>query len=88
MQKSMIDFILSNDYSIFEKMKLTEEYQRISAEELKIYENFKKSLSGELEKEFDKFSDLIIDEQAMVEETFFKAGFKLGVRLAVECLTD
>ena len=88
MQKSVIDFILSNDCSIFEKMKFTEEYKRISAEELKIYENLKESLSDEQKKEFDKFSDLIIDEEAMVEETYFKAGFKLGVRLAVECLSD
>ena len=87
MQNSMIEFILSTDCGMVEKIRFGEEHDRISAEAYKAYEKFKQGLNDAQKEEFDKFVDLQIQEQAEAEETFFKAGFKSGVRLAAECLT-
>ncbi len=88
MQNSMIDFILTTNCGMYEKIKFGERHKRVSKEEYKIYEELKHKLPEEFKEEFETFVDLLIEEQAEAQTEFFRAGMKAGVRLAVECLTD
>lgn len=76
------------DTDIYDLSKKSEAYQRISRENLKLYNTLKDGLSGEQLDDFIKFADNSCDCEAESNESYFKEGFKAGVRLAVECMCD
>ncbi|MDE6868752.1 MAG: hypothetical protein K2J83_06410 [Clostridia bacterium] len=88
MQKSMIDFIFNTDCGLCEKIKSSERYKKVSKEGYEVYIKLKESLNEEQKAELDKFADLTLEEQCEAEETYFKAGMKAGLRIAVECLIE
>ncbi len=83
---SVIDFILNTDCGMVEKIHQSEEYKRLSDEGYEVFEKLQGSLGKEQIEMLEKFANLILLEEAEATDSYFKEGFKLGVRLATECL--
>ena len=88
MQNSFIDFILSVDSGIHEKIKQNKEYEKLSEEGFKIYDKLKDTLNGEQIMQLNKLSDTHMGLQCESSDKYFKAGVKFGVRFIIECLSD
>lgn len=75
-----------------EKFRLPQdkEYIRINKKEDELYEKLKASLSPELFKILDDFINALLDRHAIISEQYYTAGFKIGLRIAIEAfdLTD
>ena len=81
-------YFMDNDTGLYEKVKKTEEYNKLKAEADKYYEELEKTLSKEQKELFAKFLDNDFGADSEAAEQSFIAGFKCGVRLAAECLCD
>lgn len=88
MKNSMLDFILSTDCGMIDTIEFGEDYDKLSKTELELYDKIKNMMNEEQNELFEKFVDANIESAGMVEEIYFKEGFKAGLRLAVECLAD
>ena len=84
---SIIDYIFLYDDRIFADIERTKEYEKLSKKAYNQYEKLQAELDEEHKKQFDEFVDSEVDKQAEAEDTFFKAGLKMGMRLAFECIT-
>ena len=84
--KSAIKEIYNNEGGYYDTIELSEEYCKEQAQFDKIFEELLKAATKEqeelLNELFDKFGGL----QSELGETHFIEGFKLGFRLATECL--
>lgn len=49
-----------------------------------LYEKLKAALSPELFKILDDFINALLDRHAIISERYYTAGFKIGLRLAME----
>ena len=87
MEHSIIDIILHRDKT-HEEIPETKEYKEISDKRYKIYEKFREMLNDEQKKIFDEFEELETEERCIKAENYFRAGVKVGVRLASECMFD
>lgn len=87
MEHSIIDFML-NDGGVHEKIKCSDKYEKYRQEETKLYNEFTKTLNEEQQEQFEKFIEILMDEECEASETYFKMGVKIGVRLASECMFD
>lgn len=84
--KSAIKEIYNNESGYYELIKPSEEYRKRHAEYCEIYE---KILEGATEQQKKLLDELYIQSGGVESEsgeTHFIEGFKLGFRLAVECL--
>lgn len=88
MQKSIIDDVFLSDDRVYSNIERTKHYNKISEEAYSRYEKLTAELSEEHKKLFEEFADLELDKQAEGEDIFFKAGLKLGMRLAFECINN
>ena len=86
MQNSVIDLLISDD--LHENMKYSAEYKRFSDESFEIYKKLSKQLKAEQLAAFEKFADLSMGVECEANEAYFKAGLKMGLRIAVECLAE
>ena len=86
MEYSIIDFMLCN--GVYEEIKYTKEYKRVSEKRFRIHEELTEMLTEEQKELFDKFVNLEIDETALSNEAYFKFGMKMGIRLLSECMFD
>lgn len=86
--KTILYDIYNNLVEDGEVLKNSKAYQKSTAEASDIYEEFDKSMNEEQKK---KLSDLWDAEACTEYETglaYYKAGFKAGLLLAIECLKD
>lgn len=83
MKGAAIDLIFN---AAEEDIKPTKTYKELCGEGVALYNKTKKLLSKEQAKMFSNFADKQLEIEAESNEVFFKEGFKIGVRLAVECL--
>lgn len=88
MKNSIIEYIFMADDRIFSDIQRTKEYNKLSDKAYSRYKKLTAELSEEHKKLFEEFADLSTDEEAEAEDIFFKAGLKLGMRLAFECIND
>lgn len=86
MQKSIIDYIFLYDDRIYSDIERTKDYNKFLEKSNRRYEKLMAELSEEHKKLFEEFANNEIDKEAESEEIFFKAGLKLGMRLAFECI--
>ena len=66
------------------RLPLGKDYQRLNKKEDELYEKLKASLSPELFKVLDDFINAILDRHAIISEQYYTAGFKIGLRHAME----
>ena len=69
------------DFIRFEDNK---EYARLNKKEDELYKKLEASLSPELFKVLDDFINALLDRHAIISEQYYTAGFKIGLRLAME----
>lgn len=81
--KTAIKQILSGETN-GEYIKLTEEYNKLSNDSLKIYEKFYGSLTEKQKKQFDDLFELECEMHAEMEDEYYKQGLTLGLRLGAE----
>ncbi len=86
MQNSVIDLILSDE--LHESIKHSGEYKSMSDECFAVYEQLRKQLPAEQFAVFEKFADLTMGAESESNKAYFKEGIKMGMRIAVECLTE
>ncbi|MCH5146801.1 MAG: hypothetical protein J1F61_02200 [Clostridiales bacterium] len=69
-----------------EKFKLphSSEYIELDKKEDRLYEKLKAVLSPELFEIFNEFLNTVTDVHAIISEQYYTAGFKIGLRLAME----
>ena len=81
-----IKAIYLSDTCGVEKIRLPigKDYQRLNKKEDELYEKLKASLSPELFKILDDFINALLDRHAIISEQYYTAGFKIGLRLAME----
>ena len=81
-----IKAIFLSDNCGVEKFRLpkNKEYARINKKEDELYEKLKASLSPELFKLLDDFINTLLDRHAIISEQYYTAGFKIGLRIAIE----
>lgn len=68
----------------YENIPVTEEWKRLAAESLKVYEKFYPSLTEEQKKQFDELFDYESEQEGEIARRFYEEGFKLGFMLAME----
>lgn len=69
------------DYIKFDHIK---EYIKLNKKEDELYSKLETSLSPELFKTFDEFINTLLDRHAIIDEQYYIAGFKIGMRTATE----
>ena len=69
------------DYIKFDHIK---EYARLNKKEDELYNKLEASLSTELFKLFDEFINTLLARHAIIDEQYYIAGFKIGLRTATE----
>ena len=85
MQNSVFDFIFTSD--VCESIKPSVQYMRFSNESDKLYGRLKEHHNNQKFDIFDKFINLEMGMESEATETYFIEGFKMGMRIAAECLT-
>ncbi len=86
MKKSIIKEIYLNNEGLGEQVVLNKKYKKASDKAYKFYEQLMDELNDEQKKIFEDFTDSEMDASAEREFLHFKAGLKVGLLLAVECL--
>ena len=81
--KAFFDGTLSDEMI---KSPRTDEYKDIDKRETQVYDKLRALLTGEQLRLFDEFVDLYSERHSLEEENYYLRGFKLGVRLIIECL--
>ena len=87
MNKSIIEEIYMSSDNFGKNVVWDEQYKKASDKAYKCYNQLMDILNDEQKKLFEKFTDLEIDACGESEFLHFKEGVKVGLRLAVECLT-
>lgn len=80
--KAFFDGTLSGEMI---KSPRTTEYKDKDKRETQVYNKLRPQLTGEQLKLFDEFVDLYGERHSLEEENYYIRGFKLGLKLAVEC---
>lgn len=88
MFKSIIEEIFLDSQGLSEKIKHSVEYKKVSDEAYSFYEKLRNCLNDRQKEVFEDFANSEISVRAETELTHFKAGFKAGVILVLECLTS
>lgn len=88
MQNSVIDFILSTNAGLHEKIEFNEKFKEYSGIAFKYFKKLEAMLNGKQKEIFLKFVEADTDEMCEGFDIYFRAGIKFGLRLAVECLGD
>ena len=73
--------IFGRDFIKFDHNK---EYNRLNKKEDELYSKLEASLSPELFKILDDFINSLLDRHAIISEQYYTAGFKIGLRIAIE----
>lgn len=81
-------YFMNNDTGLYQIVKKTEEYNKYKAEADRYYDGLEKALNEEQKELFFKFIDTYMDAESEAVEQNFIAGFKCGLKLAVDCLCD
>ncbi len=87
MKNSVIDKICCWASEEGECFKRTEEHEKLLDDVDKLYTKFCSELKGKELENFKKMCECFDGMIAEESEQFFKMGFKLGLRLAVECFS-
>lgn len=84
--QEFIKEIFMSDTCGMQKFRLPQsrDYVELNKKEDRLYEKLKASLSPELFEIFTEFLDTVIDVRAIISEQYYTAGFKIGLRLAME----
>jgi len=84
MKKSIIKDILDKYVNI----KVTKDYQKVLSISCDAHREFNKKLSPELLKSHEKLME--VHDASWLEETdaYFFEGFKLGLRIGIECMDE
>ena len=96
----LLNFVVRNNMNEFikeiflsstlgaEKIRLPQgkDYARLNKKEDELYEKLKAPLSPELFNVLDDFINALLDRHAIISEQYYTAGFKIGLRLAMETL--
>ncbi len=88
MKESEILRIFRNGEDMHERLFVPLEKSKIKREADEVYNKLEETLSKE---QFDLFNDFIdkgYDIKYEDVEKYFMEGFKIGLRIAVECLTE
>ena len=88
MQNSVIETIFNYDDEVESAIKGNEEYKNLCKRGVELYNKLAKILNKRQFKLFEKFADANLDIEGTACEIYFKEGFKAGLRLAVECLSE
>ena len=91
MEHSIINLIIKNEdrlHELVQKITKSAEYIKISERMDRAYDNFIKTLSKDQIELLNRLEEHEADEQVMVNESYFRTGVKLGVRLLAECMFD
>ena len=83
---SAIKEIYNRDCTYNESIQLSEEYHKVEKQYNEIYEKLLKSANAEQKKWLDNLFGYGTGLESKIAETHFIEGFKLGLRLATECL--
>lgn len=69
-----------------EKFRLPQDknYDYLTKKEDELYNQLQATLSPELFEIFSEFLDTVIDVRAIISEQYYTAGFKTGMRIAME----
>lgn len=86
--KALEDIFFGNNIPFESPALDPNEYQRLSAEILKVELPLFKSMSKEQKELYNQYVDRCADLTDMEERDAFVRGFRLGVRLLLESLTD
>ena len=84
--QSILNEIFNGTYPYAENIDNGEEYRKINSKYAKLCEEFVKTLTKEQKKKFDDLSWLDMGIEAEAVEAHYVAGFKLGFKIAVECM--
>ena len=87
MLKSIIKEIHTDNQCISEQIVLSERYKKISDEALKFYNQLSALLNDDQKIIFEKYVDSEMGICAEGELLHFKEGVKVGLLLAMECLS-
>jgi len=71
-----------------EYFETSEEWERLSKKVLEIYDEFRASLTEKQKEQFEEIIECECGQSAELGVVYYKEGFKLGLALAVEALTD
>lgn len=86
MEHSVIDFILNEDMDISGKVYVKLQDSDKVRERDKFYNQLRDMLTDEQKNLFDKYCELEVDETRISNDTYFKEGVKIGVRLVAESM--
>lgn len=86
--ESILSEIFNGTQPYYENIDYGEEYRKITAKYAELCEKFVKTLTKEQKKTFDElcWCDMGIEAEAV--EAHYIVGFKLGFKIAVECMRD
>jgi hypothetical protein len=88
MKKTIIKDILHGLRGSFETVNVPHDADKYKSDGNDIYNEFEAKLSPEAIELFDKIIDIHGDEMAEEVEAYFVEGFKLGLRIGIECMDD
>lgn len=71
-----------------QNIPVTEEWKRLAAKCLKIYEEFYPSLNEKQKQQYEEMAEYESSQEAEVVRQSYKEGFKLGLALAAESIID
>ena len=86
--QSILNEIFHGNYPCSENIDNGNEYRKITTKYAKLCEEFLKTLTKEQKKTFDDLNWLDMGIEAEAVEAHYIAGFKLGFKIAVECMKD
>ena len=88
MEHSVIDFILNEDIDIPDKVYGELQSSKSIKKRDKYYNQLREMLTDEQKNLFDKYCELEVDEIRISNDTYFKEGVKIGVRIVAESMFD
>ena len=71
-----------------QNIKITDNYKKLQIEQNKLISAFKKNLSDEQNIQLEEIFDMQADMDSENEFDYYEEGFKLGFRIALECLKE
>ena len=88
MLNSILEDIMFGQFTVEDKIRFSKDYKKINEKCLKLYDELKSELSEKQEEKFDNFLNENMEVEYEESVAFFKAGFKLALRIAIECFSD
>lgn len=86
--KSILAEIFNGTHPYRENIDNGEEYRKINSRYADLCDKFIKTLTEKQKEEFDDLCWADIGTEAEAVEAHYIAGFKLGFKIAVECMKD